>query len=519
MFQRSLGDLTWPAVATLAEQPAVIAGDVVISYGDLDARMNRFANALIHLGVRKGDRVAFLFGNEPRFLEVFFGAMRMGAVSVPLNVRLADDTLRVILQDAGVTALAVSSALSERGAALAETSGGVEILIFDGALPTRGYGLGALLEQASDRHPGVSIAADDLCMMPFTSGSTGHPKGILLTHGGQLWNAHIMRKLLMVDENERTLVAIPLYHKHAMAGAVKPFLLGGGTLVILPEFEPEAAIAAMSRHRCTYLRGVPAMFRLLAAHQHLLERYGASSLRWAVSGAAPAHIETLLLFEERFKTPISESYGLTEGGVVTETPRWGIRRHGSAGLPLPGCEIRLCVPGRPDERVDPGQVGELTVRNPGVAKGYYKLPDLTKQRFTGDGWLRTGDLVKQDEDGYVYIVGRTDDMINVGGEHVYPRDVENLLQRHPAVADVAVVSAPHPLKGAAPVAFVVRKSGVEVSEEDLKRFALTRGPAFAHPRRVYFLERLPVAGTGKVDKAALQAQVPPQGRDDQTDRA
>lgn len=508
MRHHSLGDLTRDAVRLMPEQPAVIQGDVVITYGELETRMNRFANCLVGLGLRQGDRVAFFYGNEARFIELFFGAMRAGAVAVPLNIRLTDDTLRYILDHAEVRAIVISEALGERGAALVEVQGGGDIVIFEGQPSARGHHLKTLLSRASDAHPTVPIHPDDLCMMPFTSGSTGRPKGVLLTHGGQLWNADAMRKTLMIDETERALVAVPLYHKNAMAGAVKPFLLGGGTLVILPAFDSETVIRAIDVYRCTYLPGVPAMFKLLVAQADLVARHDVSSLRWAVCGSATVPEQTLHLFEQQFGAPIGEGYGLTEGGpVVAETPRWGIRKYGSTGLPLPGCQVRLLDSASGARDVDIGEVGELVVRNPGIARGYYKLPDLTAQRFTADGWLYTGDLARRDEDGYLYISGRKDDMINVGGEHVYPKVVEDLLQRHPAIADVAVVSAPHPVKGEAPVAFVVLKPGAKLSEEEVKAFALAHGPAFAHPRRVYFLEHLPLSGTGKVDKVALRARV------------
>ncbi|MBI4276958.1 MAG: acyl--CoA ligase, partial [Armatimonadetes bacterium] len=447
-MSRNLGHLIAGAVRLRPAHPAVIQGDVTVTYGELDARMNRVAHALRALGIRQGDRVAFLFGNEYKFVEAFFGAMRAGAVSVPLNVRLPDATLAYILEHSEARLLVASSGLADRAGALATGAATVEQVVLDTPRPPAGLAYETLLAAASPDPLLLDTGPDELCMLPYTSGSTGRPKGVLLTHWGQLWNADVMRKCLMIDHTERALVAVPLYHKNAMAGSLKPFLTGGGTVVILPGFDPAEVIWAIDRYRCTYTGGVPAMFKMLVAETAALAKYDVSSLRFAMCGSATVPEETMHEFEARFGAPVGEGYGLTEGGpVVCTTPRWGLRKHGSAGPPLPGCQVRLLDPergsgGRPvagTEEVATGEVGELVVRNPGIAKGYYKQPELTRDRFTADGWLYTGDLARRDAQGYLSISGRKDDMINVGGEHVYPKEVEDLLQRHPRIVDAAVV--------------------------------------------------------------------------------
>jgi acyl-CoA synthetase (AMP-forming)/AMP-acid ligase II len=208
----------------------------------------------------------------------------------------------------------------------------------------------------------------------------------------------------------------------------------------------------------------------------------------------------------RFDCDVVESYGLTEGGANVVTPRWGIKKLGSTGLPVPGVEIRVVDVDDASRDCEPGQVGELWSRSPANALGYLKDPSTTAAKFTPDGWLKTGDLVRRDDEGYVYIAGRKDDMINCGGENVYPKEVETILLQHPAVADVCVVPAAHPVKGQAPVAWVVARDG-SVSEQELKEFFLERGPAYAHPRRVFFIDKLPLSSTNKLDRSKLEADV------------
>jgi acyl-CoA synthetase (AMP-forming)/AMP-acid ligase II len=293
------------------------------------------------------------------------------------------------------------------------------------------------------------------------------------------------------------LTAVPLYHKNAMAGAIKPMLHAGGSVVILPNFEPRRFLTALAEYRCTATGGVPAVFTLLLQHRDLIDRLDFSALRGLTIGSAPTPKELMDAVQSAFRVPVRESYGLTEGGPVMIGPPLDGRAapHGSAGVAWPEGEIKL---------VDAnGQVsttyGELWVRNPGVTPGYYNLPKVNAERIR-DGWLRTGDLFARDEGGFYYFKGRTDDMFNSGGENVYPLEVENLLLRHPAVADVSVVAVPHAIKGEVPVAMVVLSRSASTSEEELKKFCLDNGPAFAHPRRIVFVEALPLNGPGKIDR-------------------
>jgi long-chain acyl-CoA synthetase len=378
----------------------------------------------------------------------------------------------------------------------------VKHVIVDGPATGSALAYEPLLAEASPELSRRSTAPDEICMQPYTSGSTGKPKGVLLGHGGQIWNADILRKAILCDETERALVAVPLFHKNAMAGAVKPFLLAGGSLVILSGFDARQVIEAIERYRVTYLTGVPAMYTMMLAEKEALSRHDVSSIRYAVCGSAEVPEELLAEFDRVFGAPIAESYGLTEGGPVPlVNSRWGLKRRGSCGMAIPGCDVRIVDDA--GREVAPEAVGELVTRNPGLAQGYWKLPEVTARKFQ-DGWLHTGDLMRRDADGYYYFVGRKDDMINVAGENMYPKEVEDLLLRHPNLRDACVVPAAHPVKGEVPVAFVVEREKGRTDENEVKRFCLERNAPYAHPRRVYFLDALPLGGTGKLDRAALK---------------
>ena len=487
------------------DRPAVIQGDVALTYRQLDGRMNRVAGLLRGLDVRPGSRVALLFPNEWPFVEAIFGSMRAGAVPVPLNIRAGYDTLRYCVEHCDAEVLLASGTLRDPAERLRADVPRLRALVSTGDPPAGALSYDRLLADAPETFEGAAVAPDDVCMQPYTSGSTGRPKGVLLTHAGQFWNGEMVRRVMMLDETDRALVAVPLYHKNAMAAAVKPILMAGGALVILPGFDPAEVIKAIARYGCTYITGTPAMFRLVLNQKRLLAEYDVTSLRWAACGSAMVPPDLLREFEETFGASISEGYGLTEGGpVVFESPRFGPRKIGSCGLPLPGCEIRVVTANGRDAGV--GEPGELWTRNPGLARGYYKAPDLTAAKFDREGWLHTGDLVRADEQGYYYILGRVDDMINVGGENVYPKQVEDLLLLHPAVREAFVVPVPHAVKGEAPVAFVVLHEGQSATADELKQFFLSRGPAYAHPREVFFVDQAPLGSTGKVDRQTLRAR-------------
>lgn len=489
-----LGYLIRDGVRLHPDRPALLQDDEVITYAGLDDRADRVAGFLAGRGVTAGERVGLLWQNDIRYVEGFLGIMRAGAVTVPLNVRQNDETLAYILADSACAGILAGPSELDRAAAL-------------GRLSASGLRFAAGPEEVQQAPPLRSRPAHDpgaVCMQPYTSGSTGRPKGVPLTHRGQLWNADTVRKCYLFDETDRALLAAPLFHKNA-GMTLKSILLAGGACVVLPGFDPAGVLRAIDRYKITYLSGVPAMYRLLLARAEELSDLDLSSVRFATAGSAPVTVDLLEDFQRIFAAPIAESYGLTEGGPdVLLGPRWGLNKLGSLGVPIPGCDVQLRA-GDGATPVADGEVGELWVRNPGVTAGYHGLPEVTAERIR-DGWLATRDLMRRDSDGYYYFVGRSDDLINVAGENVYPKEVEQLLLRHPAVADAAVVAGSHPVKGSVPVAFVVLTGPGAATAEELTEFFHRVGPHYAYPRAIEFVDVLPLAGTGKLDRAGLQAR-------------
>jgi acyl-CoA synthetase (AMP-forming)/AMP-acid ligase II len=470
------------------------------TYRALEARLDRVASFLTRLGFRLGDRLAMSVSNRTEFVEVMFGAMRAGIVPVPLNTKLAPDTLDYVICDAGCVGVVVEPAANAHVARIAEEAG----LPFRIALEAAADGWLSYEAGLGASDPAFAppvLPAGHMAFLPYTSGSTGKPKGVVLTHQGQSWWIGCLHRYWPMPPESRALAAVPLYHKNAMAGAIKPMLSGGGSVVLLPNFEPRRFLTALADYRCTHAGGVPAVFTLLLQERDLIEDLDFSALKSLKIGSAPTPKELLDAVEAAFGVPASESYGLTEGGPVMIGPPLDGRPvpHGSCGVAWPEGEVKLVAADGQEARSH----GELWVRNPGVTPGYYHLPEVNRERLS-DGWLKTGDVFDRDADGFFYFKGRTDDMFNSGGENIYPLEVENVLLRHPAVAEVSVVPVPHRIKGEVPVAMVVRSKGRDVSEEELKRFCLANAPVYAHPRRIDFVEELPLNGPGKIDRKVVE---------------
>ena len=400
-----------------------------------------------------------------------------------MNIKLAADAVAYILQDAGARLVFAGDALRP----LCPST--LKVLDFDAGFDRF---LDAGPFQAFDPQP------DSVAIQPYTSGSTGRPKGVLLSHYGQNWSRRILAHTRGTTEKDVILVAAPLYHKNAL-NAIKQGLTAGATLPLLPQFNVERYIEAIGCFRCTVISGVPTMMSMLLARKDVLARIDTSSVRTVMMGSAPSSAQ--LLKELRLHFPSAEplvNYGVTEGGPVPlgPHPQGKPRPSGSLGAPYAGTEARLVGGAGPDE-------GELVLRNPGLLLGYHNLPEETGKRLR-DGWYYTGDVCRRDVDGFYYFVGRTDDMFVSGGENIFPIEVESLLERHPAVHQAYVMPFDHALKDKVPYAFVVLRAGARATEEELKQFALANGPAYQHPRRVFFLPQLPLAGTNKIDQPALR---------------
>ncbi|MHB8590197.1 MAG: class I adenylate-forming enzyme family protein [Candidatus Dormibacteraceae bacterium] len=483
---------------------AITGGDRELTYAQLEERARRFAGLLPSLGVSPGDTVALATGNNWRFVESFLGTLMAGAVALLVNVKLSSETLAYISGHSDARLIVADAALGDRIAAMATGSPGLKSIL------AIGDGLKALdydraLESARPVDEVRPTDPDSLALLMYTSGSTGRPKGCMLSHSNTWWQARSSARCMLLDRSDTGLVMGPLYHANALWAILLPMIFVGGGVVILPQFEPRSVLETIERHGVTYTSGTPSMYSLLLADPDI-DRFDVSSINLLQCGSAPVQEELMTRIRARFEGDVVETYGLTEAGANVLTPRWGIKKLGSTGLPVPDVEIKITAPDHPDRECAPGDVGELWSRSPANALGYLHEPGLTAERFWPEGWMRTGDLMRRDEQGYCYFSGRTDDMINVGGEHVYPKEVETIVLSHPAVADVAVVPALHPVKGYAPVAFVVLKSGGRATEDEIKQHFLANGPAYAHPRRVFFTDSLPLSSTNKLDRGALKTR-------------
>lgn len=470
-----------------------------VTYAEMEDRLDRVASLLTSAGIAAGDRMAICVGNRFEFVEIMYGMMRAGIVPVPLNTKLSAEIIKFILENSGC-----------RGAVIEADTNKFVVGVIDGLdLPVRfaldpapdgwhDYESELMAAEVPFNPP--ELSPDHLSFLPYTSGSTGKPKGVPLTHEGQLWWIRTVQKYWPSTPDTRVLAAMPLYHKNAMAGAIKPMLHAGGSVVLLPGFDAERFIQTLAEYKITRSGGVPAAFSMMLRHRALISSLDFSHLQALVIGSAPVTKELADQIEEAFGVTVGESYGLTEGGPVMLGPPLDGRAvpHGSCGVAWPEGEVKLVG----TDGNDHDSLGELWVRNPGVTPGYYHLPEVNAERLQ-DGWLRTGDLFFLDANGFYYFKGRTDDMFNSGGENIYPKEVENLLLSHPQVVDACVVPVKHALKGEVPVALVMVTDGAPVAEDDLKGYCLDNGPPYAHPRKIDIATQIPLNGAGKIDRTVV----------------
>lgn len=484
----NLGDLNDPSLPL--DAPAVVdlrepGRPRHYTHAQVRALAGGVANWLRAQGLPRGARVAIASLNRAEYLIAYFGIMRAGYVAVPINIKQPQETLDYVLQDAGI---AVAFTDGPRRAAFA---GRVPVLDFDDE-GAEGFASRIVPAEFESVRPG----ADDIAQMLYTSGSTGKPKGVPLTHAGQLW-ALTATALPAGGEQQRFLLAQPLFHMNGLFMAKRAFSIHG-LLVILPGFDVDSYVDALARYRITILTAVPTMFARIVKDPARLRGRDFSSLKRVMLGSAPMTLDLLERIRRAFPgTQITHGYGTTEAGPAVFGPHPdGIPAPGLAlGYPLDPAQVRL-IDG-PNENE-----GVLLMRNPAVLKGYHNLPEKSAQVLR-DGWYYSGDVMRRDEQGFFYFIGRADDMFVCAGENIYPVEVEKLLERHPDVSQACVVPLPDEERGHVPVAFVVRRAGSTLDSDALKRHALDHGPAYQHPRRVRFVAELPWAGTNKVDRHAL----------------
>ena len=486
LMDANLGDLLRAAEPS---KPAIIdcrdwQNPATLSYAALDEAAAAISRGLLARCLERGDRVAIVSANRAEFVAAYLGTMRAGLVAVPLNHKLPRATLELVLEDCAPRLVLCD----------AERSAAVPSAIEFGSAEWAG-----LLKPGP--FASVAPAPREPAMILYTSGSSGRPKGVVLTHEGHLWAVR-MRLRGGPYDHHRLLIAAPLFHMNGL-GTLKFALAAGATVVLLPQFETRRYIEAIERFRCTWLTAVPPMLAMMFREKALLDSTDLSSVTAIRMGSAPVSERLHAQIKDVFPNArVLNVYGTTEAGPVVfgPDPQGRPKPDAALGWPQPGVELEL-VDGTAREAGE----GELWQRTPALMLGYLDDPERTASVLTPDGWYKSGDVFRRDENGCYWFVGRTDDMFVSGGENIFPSEVELVLARHPDVAQACVVPVPDEIKGTKPVAFVVARAGSDPDEDALKRFVLANAPAYQHPRRVFFVPELPLAGTNKVDRKALEA--------------
>jgi long-chain acyl-CoA synthetase len=459
-----------------------------VTYSALDAVSNGVARAIEQRGFARGDRIAILSANCTEYLAACFGIMRSGLIAVPINYRFPTKLIDFVLRDAGAKLLLCDR--ERRG----DCPPDIQTVCFGDAGIN---GFDKFLNPGSFTE--IIPTANDPAMFLYTSGSTGVPKGVVLSHQSHIWV--VETRLAERDiSRQRYLIAAPLYHMNALALA-QLAIAGYSTIVLLPSFTAQSYIEAISHYRCTWLTAVPPMIAMMLRNVEQLAATDLSSVEFVRMGSAPVSQSLMSSLKRTLpQAAITNAYGTTEAGPVV----FGPHPDGlpvpemSVGFPHPKVQIRL-VAG--DERN--AKEGVLEIKCPAVMLGYHNRPDVPTP-ITPEGFYVTGDVFRRDENGFHYFVGRSDDMFNCGGENIYPGDVERMLERHADVSQAVVVPVDDEVKGQKPVAFIIPKPGLHLSEDDIKEFAMTNGPAYQHPRFVWFVDKLPLSSTNKIDRTALR---------------
>src|ERR671911_1630072 len=482
------------------DQTAFKLDDVELNYSMLDEGSARVASLLKSKGLEPGDRVGLMLPNVPYFPAIYFGILRAGGVVVPMNVLLKGREVAFYLEDPGAKILFAWGDFAEAAEAGAESAGTEVILVKPGEFEK------LLAEQEPDRDV-ADKAADDTAVILYTSGTTGKPKGAELTHANLYKNsAGVSEKLGELSEEDVLLGALPLFHSFGQTCTMNSAVVVGATVTMLPRFDPEKALEIIERDKVTIFQGVPTMYNAML-HAERADSTDTSNLRLCMSGGAAMPAELMRAFEEKFDCIILEGYGLSETSPVASFNHPDReRKPGSIGTPIEGVDMQVWDDD--GNELPQGEVGEIVIRGHNIMKGYWNRDEANKEAITEDGWFRSGDMAKMDEDGYFFIVDRKKDLIIRGGYNVYPREVEEVLYEHPAVAEAAVVAVPHPTHGEEVGAAVVLKPGAEATPDELRAFCRERIAAYKYPRHVWLEAALPKTATGKLLRREVQ---PPEG--------
>jgi long-chain acyl-CoA synthetase len=479
------------------EKPALIFEGRTYSYGELNGRVNRLANALKSLGVTKGDRVGLFLPNIPAFPMAYFAAEKLGAIAVSINVMSKKREINYIAGDSGCKVLFTTSEL--RSEVPVEELPALEKIVIAEGEAANDLDMETLISEGSGDLRSLEMDPDDPAAILYTSGTTGFPKGATLTHRNVLSNSTSAGNHSLVTSADRMQLFLPLFHCFGQNYIMNAAFNKCATLVLHRRFEPEPVLDAVVAHRVTMLFAVPTIFI------HFLNmdtsRYDLSSLRYFFTAAATMPLETALQWKEKFGSSTHEGYGLTECSPFALYNHNYKFKHGSLGTPIENVDVMIAD--EEGNEVPYGEQGEILVRGPNVMKGYWGKPEATEKAIR-NGWLHTGDIGKMDDEGYFYITDRLKDMINAAGFNVYPNEVEQVLYQHPAVQEAAVYGVSDPVRGETVYASVVLREGMQANEESIIEFCRTNMSAYKVPRKVVLTNELPKSPTGKILKRILR---------------
>lgn len=503
------------------EKTAVVFGETRLSYKMINAMAAQIANGLVKSGIKKGDKVALSCLNLPFFPIVYYGILKAGAVVVPLSVLLKKREIAYHLKDSRAKAYFCFQGTAELPMAEEGYGGFLEtdtcknmwIITADPAMPSPLEGvptMGELMADEPTKFDTMQLNPYDTAVILYTSGTTGFPKGAELSHSNLMMQTLVLVEGMKLCPSDVHLVLLPLFHSAGQAEHMNAGFAKGNTLVMVPRFTAENALDAMQKENVSVFIGVPTMYWELLNYENRENKFNiekiSDTLRVGIAGAASLPVEILKGFEEKYKIPIMEGYGLTETSpTATFNQLHKKRKIGSVGTPIWGVEVKIFD--ELQQEVPVGEVGEVVIRGHNVMKGYYKKPEETEKAFRGTSWFHTGDLGKMDEDGYLYIVDRLKDMIIRGGFNVYPREIEEVLLTHPAVSLAAVVGVPHDRHGEEIKAHVVLKEGQNATPEEISAWSKEQMASYKYPRIVEISPTLPMSATGKILKKNLKTDI------------
>lgn len=482
---------------------AIQSAQGTVTYQMFEEKINKTANAFINLGVKKGERVLIQIGNRSEFMYCYFAAMKIGAIIVPINPLYTSSEIAHIVSDSEPSVYVCEGSINDNVKTVKELSSKLlGSYVLDDENPDTSFD--ALIAKESSECEMYEYDVDDVCEILYTSGTTGKPKGAMLTHHGLYSNAVTYKEILHTNSDDKSLIVVPLYHAAGQTNLMNTMIVSGGSNTLLARFEPDKVLSTLQDEKITYFLGVPTMYTLLLNHPKV-ETYK-FSLRIAITGSAPMPVEVLNRWKQLFQFDLLEGYGLSEcSPIVTNHRPESVKKAGSIGYALP--EVTVKVFNENGEEVPVGEIGEIVVKGPNVMKGYWRRPEETAAVLK-DGWFYTGDIGYQDEDGYFFISDRKKDMINRGGMKISPREIEEVLYTHPQILEASVIGIPDPVMGEELKAcFTLKNPNDSIDFDELREFCKKSLAPYKVPKNFEVMAELPKTLSGKIQKTVLREQL------------